>query len=100
MPAQRKQPVFGRVGQVVIGQEAIDAGGFGERFDRKTRVKGQRLQIGVLINDARSDQHLVRTDAEFPATRFGCSQQRGREHLSQAIQLARRAQLPQPVVVA
>lgn len=102
MPAQRKQPVFGGAGQMMIGQRALVTRCFREGLDRKARVKGQCVQIRILIDDARSDQHLISTDPELPAARFGRAQQRGREHLSQAIQFARRARfrVAQPVVVA
>lgn len=88
--------------QVTIGQGTIGAGYPCECLDRKTRVKGKCLQIGVFIDDTRSDQHLIRPDTDVPGPCRGRAQQSGSENLPQAIQFARRAWLwvVQPIVVA
>lgn len=102
MPAQRKQPVLRGAGQMTIRQKAIAAGSVCECLDRKTGVKGKCLQVGVFIDDTRSDQRLIRSNSHLAAARLGRAQQGGGENVPQAIQLARgtRLRVTQPVVIA
>ena len=100
--AQRQQSGTGRGQELRVGLYDVLARKRSEGFDAEAEMRGQPSHIGVFIDHAPSQQHLIRADAHFLGPCLRCFQQRRREDAPETIELQGRAgfRRQQAVIIA